>query len=222
MHGEQDSNSRGLPFRICDARSLFSPTFPLRLPGIGLRHRQHSRIRSTVIDEVETALDSPGRRGNGSREPPSYCSEHFCMTADRDHRRFHDCRIAFVPRVPSQLPTHHCPTVFPWVPAARQWPLSPHLRWPSGPEAGKNLMGQMANRRMLDACPRGSPRRAPRTHGVLGWARSKLSEGQHEREREVLRRQTLDVGARVSEDGGPCEDHRRLPHPHPITGNAYR
>lgn len=136
------------------------------------------------------------------------------MTADRDHRRFYDCRIAFVPRVPSQPSLSNgfqgsCCTSVALVAASEMGLPDPkqsrtgESAWPIG--------------EMLDACPGGSPRRAPRMDQVLGWVSSKLSECVPTG-REALRRQTLNVGARVSEDGGPCEDHQH-PRPRPpITG----
>lgn len=96
------------------------------------------------------------------------------MTADRDHRRFYDCRIAFVPRMPSQPSLSNgfqgsCCTSAALVAASEMGLPDPkQLRtdgepaWPIG--------------EMLSACPRGSPRRTPRMDQVLGGISSKVSE----------------------------------------------
>lgn len=94
------------------------------------------------------------------------------MTADRDHRRFHDCRIAFVPPMPSQPSMSNglqgsCCTSAALVAASEMDNPDPEQAKTHKPH------GQLGK---LDACPRGSPRQAARIDQVLGWVLSKVSE----------------------------------------------
>lgn len=148
---------------------------------IGLRRRQRSLIHHTVYKR-RGSRDRPRLAGEARKRIPRAAILLFgafsMMTADRDLRRFFDCRIAFVPHLPSQLPSPCCPTVFQGCCCTSSGPcrriavseMAFRVR------SRRELRSHMATRRMLDACPCCSPRRALRTDQVLGWATSELSE----------------------------------------------